>query len=148
MATTSALARNNPFQELETMRRMMDRMWAWPSTTAFTEGMIDNLPLDMYDQGNKLIIKAALPGVRSDDVSVTFDSGVLTIKGKTTQDKEIKDDDYHLREYTYSHYSRSVRLPVDCDADSIKAQFHDGMLKLTIPRKASKNVRRIEVEAK
>lgn len=148
MATLQTPARSAPTQSFDQMRRLMDRMMGWPSAGFSTDIYNDNLALDVYDKGNDLIVKAALPGVKPDDLSVTYLDGLLTIKGQVAEEMDVNEDNYRLREYQTTWYSRSVRLPHDVDGDHIKATFDDGMLRLTIPKKMSKAPKKIAVSSK
>jgi HSP20 family protein len=124
-------------RELEDMRRRMATMFRWPfvplAPTRLTTEMMWAPTVDMYEKDGALIIKAELPGVKKNDVSVTFDDGVLTIQGKREEEKEVKDAKYYARERFSGSFSRSFALPEGVDKDKIAAEFKDGVLEVRVP---------------
>jgi HSP20 family protein len=91
---------------------------------------------------------AELPGLDEKNIEVNLANGVLTIKGQKEEDKVEKKEDFHLRERRFGSFSRSVRVPDAVDVDKIEADFKNGVLKVTLPKKpeAQKPVKKIEVK--
>jgi HSP20 family protein len=140
-----------PF-EFDRIRREMDRLW-----DSFLEGRpirraeegLDWLPsLDVSETKNDLVIKAELPGMDSKDIDISLSNGFLTIKGEKKQEKEEKDENYHLIERGYGTFTRSVRLPREVQSDKITASFKNGVLRVTLPKseEAKKKEIKIKVE--
>ncbi len=121
------LMRWTPFAELQLMRDFLNT-GDWPAT----EG--SRLALNMYDKDDMLCVEAHLPGYNKDDVKVTVNDGILTIRADHEDDKEVKDDDYYLHETRYGMVSRSVRLPGTVDSTQAHATHKNGTLTITFPR--------------
>lgn len=81
-------------------------------------------------------ITLELPGVSEADIAVTAEGGSLVIKGEKKSEREEKTDSYYFSERQYGSFSRSFRLPADADEEAVAAVLKDGVLTITIPRKA------------
>ena len=145
----TALTRWDPYRELATMRSMMDRLMdedvfrlprLWERQNEF------GLALDVAEKSDAYIVKASVPGVAPEDVEITLSDNVLTIKGEMKEDKEIKEETYHLRERRFGQFTRSVTLPMPVNADKIEAVNENGVLTLTLPKAESTKPKKIEVK--
>lgn len=145
-----------PFRELmpfdfEQMRREMDRLWdsflERPRRKA-EEGGPWYPSLDVAETKNDMIIKAEIPGMDPKDIDISLSDGVLTIRGEKKQEREEKEEDYHLIERNYGSFSRSVQLPKGVQSDKITASYNNGVLKVTLPKseEAKKKEIKIKVE--
>jgi HSP20 family protein len=92
------------------------------------------------------VIKAEIPEVKKEDVKVTVDSGVLTIRGERKQEKEEKGKKFHRVERRYGSFTRSFTLPDNIDENTIKASFNEGMLNLQIPKTEEVKPKAIDVK--
>jgi len=92
-----------------------------------------------------LVIKAELPGVSKDDVSVEVHQNTLTLRGQRTHEAEVKQDKYHRVERSYGTFQRSFVLPTMVDQEKVQATFKDGVLELHLPRLESAKPRRIAI---
>lgn len=101
--------------------------------------------VDISEDANQYLIKAEIPEVKRDDVKVTVENGVLTLKGERLFDKEEKDTKYHRIERSYGTFMRSFTMPDDADADKVTAEFKDGVLHVKLPKSEAKKPRQIEV---
>src|SRR5687768_13304455 len=102
------LTRWNPFAELTSMRQAMDQLFDDRLFRPRWSGMGDGgdyLAVDMYQTDNDVVVKAALPGVKPEDVDITLTGDVLTIKGETKDEKEVKEENYFHREHRYGSFS-------------------------------------------
>jgi HSP20 family protein len=138
-------------RELATMRQMMDRVleddfFRFPSMWERNGGEVASLALDVAEKDDAYVVKASLPGVNPEDVDITLTDNVLTIRGETKDDKDIKQENYHLRERRFGTFVRSVTLPNAVDADKIEALNENGVLTLTLPKAESVKPRKIEVK--
>jgi HSP20 family protein len=140
-----------PF-EFEKMRRDMDRLW-----DSFFEGRSVRKAqeegewhpsLDVSETKGDLVVKAELPGIDPKDIDISVNEGVLTIKGEKRQEKEEKEEGYHLVERSYGSFTRSIRLPREIQNDKINASYKNGVLKITLPKseEAKKKEIKIKVE--
>ena len=146
----SNLIRWEPAREMMTLREAMDRLF----DDAFTRplSMAGNgwaVPaVDMYQTDNEVVVKAALPGMKADDVQLNVTGEVLTIKGEIKQKDELKEKAYHLREQRWGSFERSVILPTDVVADKAKADFENGILTITLPKAEEAKPKSISIKAK
>jgi HSP20 family protein len=129
--------------DLEEMRRQLSGHFRRPSfTTALMEMEIHWSPsVDAYEQDGEFIVKADLPGVKKEDITVSVDGRVLTIGGIRQEEKENKEARYYTTECFTGVFSRSFALPEGVDADKIQAQYRDGVLEIRIPLSAAKTAK-------
>lgn len=105
------------------------------------------LALDVVENEDAYTVKASLPGVSPDDVEILFEDKVLSIKGEVQAEEEAEGETYHIRERRSGSFSRSLRFPVDVDADAIEATYEHGVLTLSVPKAEAVKPKRIEVKA-
>jgi HSP20 family protein len=138
-----------PF-EFERMRREMDRLW-----DSFFEGKprrrgeerVEWLPsLDVSETKNEIVVKAEIPGIDPKDIDISLADGVLTIKGEKKQEKEEKDENYHLIERSYGSFTRSVQLPKEVKSDKISASYKNGLLRVTLPKSEETKKKEIKIK--
>jgi HSP20 family protein len=124
MATT--LTRWRPFAELELLRSRMDRL--------FDDAMGAWTPaIDVQRDDDKLIVRADVPGIKPDEITVEVDEGLLTLSGEHEETEEEKGTDFVRRERRYGSFRRAIALPRNVDADAITAVTQDGVLEVTVP---------------
>ena len=146
------LVRWQPFPEFRGLSRAMDRLFA-DSYAIPHRFQIDYrnalfTPIDMYQTEGEVVVKAALPGMKPEEVDITIADGRLNIKGETKAEDEANREDYLYREHRYGTFSRSVALPDGLDTDKAEAGFDDGILTLTIPKSGEAKPKQVEVKAK
>jgi len=125
-----------PFPEMVSLREAMDKLFEdsfiRPSRLMPLEGA--GPAIDMYQTDKEVVVKAALPGIKADEVDIhVTDDGVI-IKGERKQDKEVKRENYYYQEHRYGSFSRFVALPAGLETDKAEATMDDGILTLTIPK--------------
>jgi HSP20 family protein len=98
------------------------------------------------ETGKEVRISAELPGLDEKDVEVTVTNNMLTIKGEKKVEKEEEEGDYYHSERSYGYFDRTIALPQGIDADSAKAKFKKGVLKVTIPKKPEAQSSRRKIE--
>ncbi len=137
-------------KELEGLRREMDKLWEGFFGERALEPFEERWSpaLDLTETKNNLVVKAELPGIDHKDISIDLSGDILTVKGERKQEKEEKEENYHLVERRYGAFARSVRLPVKIQEDKIKASYKDGVLKIVLPKseEAKKKEIKIKVE--
>ena len=89
---------------------------------------------DISETEKEYVIRAELPAVKKDDVQVTLDNGIITIKGERKQQKEDKNERFHRVESFYGTFERSFTVPDNVNADGIKCESKDGVLAVHIPK--------------
>lgn len=132
------MTRWNPMAELRSMRNLWDSD-TWPFGN---DGQVD---LDVYDKDGKLYVEADLPGFTKDEVKVTVEEGMLTIRAEHKEEREVKEQAYYLKECKTGMMMRSVRLPSDVDTDKVDATQKDGHLTVTMPRMMGKTPKMVTV---
>lgn len=146
----TSITRWDPYRELATMRQVLDRFFEddfarFPSLwERRPEAM--SLALDVAEREDAFVVKASVPGVAPEDVEVTLTDNVLTIKGEMKADKEINEENYHLRERRFGAFVRSVTLPTAVEAEKIEAVNENGVLTLTLPKAEAIKPKKIEVK--
>ena len=148
-----AIVRWEPFRDLvgiqDRMNRLFDEAFRGVSRGASDEdwalGGSWAPAVDIYEQGGAIVLQAELPGVDSKDVDIRVENNTLTLRGQRQLDKEIKREDYHRVERAYGTFSRVFTLPTVVDTQSIKADFKDGMLRLTLPKREEAKPKQISI---
>ncbi len=142
--------RPSPFGELLSLRQAMDRLFeesyvrprgAWSSAS----GEAAPLALDVSTTTDALVVEAALPGVRPDDVEITVEDGTLTIRGSARNEGREQEGDVLVQEIRRGDVSRSLSLPSGLEPDKAEATFEDGILTLRIPRAEQVKPRQIRI---
>lgn len=145
------LTKWDPFQELEDMFGRYSKSLGWPRRGRHQEVMTsgDWAPrVDIAETDKEFTIKAEIPDVKKEDVKVSIDNGVLSIRGERKQEKEEKDKKFHRVERFYGSFTRSFTLPDNVDETKIEASFKDGMLNLKIPKTTASKPKAIDVKIK
>jgi HSP20 family protein len=147
-----AIERWQPFSELMSLRQAMDKLFedsfVRPSRFFSALGEATTPALDVYQTPNEVVVKAALPGVKPEDISIDITGETLTIRGEHKAEQEIKEKDYLYQERRYGAFSRSVALPSGLKPDKAEATMEDGVLTLTIPKAEEVKPKAIKVKAK
>ena len=148
----SNLVRWEPFRDLTDVRSAMDRMFyrgfTRPWRVVRWEFAEAQLPVDLYETDDAVIVTAALPGVKADDVHISVIGNTLTIKGETKDENEEKDQNYYRQERRFGGFQRVITLPVKVEVDKASATFEDGVLTLELPKAAEVKAQTIEIKAK
>ena len=145
----SSLIRWEPARDMMSLRDAMDRLFddAFTRPLSVREGW--SVPaIDMYQTDDEIVVKAALPGIKADEVQINITGEVLTLKGEVSHEEEKKEKAWHIREQRYGSFERSVALPTDVVADKAKAEFENGILTITLPKADEVKPRTITVKAK
>jgi HSP20 family protein len=103
------------------------------------------LNADVFDDANKLVVKLEVPGLTAEDIDISVVDNVLLIGGEKRFEREETKGDYRLLECAYGSFSRSIPLGYDVDADTAKATYDKGVLKITLEKKPHQRRRKIEV---
>jgi HSP20 family protein len=126
-----------PWSGLSTMRKEMDRLF-----DRFWEGDFPHLPslgewtpaLDVSETKDAVMVKAEVPGMEAQDIQLSLQDQVLTLKGEKKQEKEEKDEHYYRAERSYGAFVRTLRLPAPVDGSKVTASFKNGLLTVTLPK--------------
>lgn len=104
--------------------------------------------VDIYETENDLVLKADLPEVSQKDIDVRVENQTLTIAGERKFEKEDSTKGFHRIERAYGNFVRSFAVPNTFDTDKISAEFHNGVLTVTLPKKEAAKPRQVKVEVK
>lgn len=144
------LVKWDSFKELEDVSNRLNRIFSRP--VARTESNHEMLAVadwtpsvDISETDTAYLIKGEIPGVKKEDVRVTIEDGMITMRGERKLEKEDKGEKFHRIERSYGSFMRSFRMPDDADESNIKAEFKDGMISVTLPKSAKAKSKEIEV---
>jgi HSP20 family molecular chaperone IbpA len=126
------LTNRNPFAEFDSLFRSMERNLesAWRGATPG----LGTVPMDVYERPDAFYIRAAIPGAQEEDVELSIEKDVVTLKGAVRCDHMGEGTKVYLLETPYGGFTRSVRLPEGCDAGAAEARFDRGVLTVRIPK--------------
>jgi HSP20 family protein len=135
------------------MPRWMDEMLLdrWPPFAPmlrFAEELgIRAPPVDVYEEGDDIVVKAELPGMKKEEIEVDVTGDLVTLSGKKEKEEKIERKDYHRLERATGSFSRTVRLPAEVVLDKVTAAFKDGVLEVRAPKAHAEKVtaRKVEV---
>lgn len=142
------IIRWDPFRELLDMRRDWDRVFDNSFFRPLTTNGWHAPRVDMYQTNDDVVVEAAMPGIKAEDVDIQVTGDMLTIKAERKEEQERKDATYHMREQRYHAYARSLMLPTAVKADKAVAEVKDGVLHLTLPKAEEAKAKTITVKAK
>jgi HSP20 family protein len=104
--------------------------------------------VDVVENNDNYILRAELPGMNKDDVKITLENNLLTIRGEKKNESEKKEGNYHRVERSYGSFERSFTIPGTIKADHIDAQYKEGVLTLTLPKAEEAKLKLIDVKVK
>jgi HSP20 family protein len=145
------LTRFDPFNEMVTLRQAMDRLFedsfVAPVNWRSPQGEGVTPTLDVHQTGDEIVVTAALPGVKAEDVDITLTGQTLQIRGEFKSDENVERNQYLYRERRYGSFNRQLQLPVRVEGDKTEAHFEDGVLTLRIPKAEEVKPRQIQIKA-
>lgn len=146
-----AIIRWEPFRDLVSSQDRFDRLFTETFPRFFEEGEAPmgtwTPAVDIYESDHDLKIKAELPGVDPKDIEARVENGALYLKGERKFEKESKDENYHRVERSYGSFMRTFSLPASVDTEKVAAEYKDGVLTLTLPKKEEAKAKTIKVQA-
>ena len=131
----------NLFDEVDRMFNRSFPMARFETPTTF------GLALDVAENEAIYTVKASVPGINPDDVEITLEDNVLTIKGEMKSEEVQEGEKYHVRERRTGSFSRSIRFPVAVNAEAVVANYENGVLTLNIPKAEEVKPKRIAIKA-
>ena len=139
-----AIERWSPFANVHKFDEMFERLWnggARIPETAESWG----IPLDIQRTGDDIVVTASLPGVDKENVDVTIEDSVLTVRASVDEQAESKDGGFLLRERRTGSFYRAVHLPESVDAEKTSSTYKDGVLTIRLPKLEEKKARKVAV---
>lgn len=141
------LARWEPLTAMETLRNSIDRVFEdrfWPHI--WRQEGAEAFALNIYETGSEVVVKAALPGVRLEDVDITVEQGHLTIRARRGEQAEQENAHWLHHEFGAIEYTRSVMLPAGLKEEKGEATFENGVLTLKFPKEEEARPRQIKIK--
>ena len=146
------IVRWEPFRSLVALQERMNRLFD-ESARGYGRGQEEDWALgawapavDIYEQGNEVVLKAELPGVDLKDVDIRIENNVLTLKGERKFEGETNRENYHRVERSYGAFTRAFTLPSTVDTGNVKAEYKDGILRITLPKREEAKPKQIQVQ--
>lgn len=143
------LAPFRPLRDFVSLRDAMDTLFeeSFIPTLLTPDGGRDSFTADLYEKDDMFVIKAALPGMKAEDVKIDATANGVTIAGEYKGDEEVKKESYIRRERRYGSFYRSFTLPMEIDAAKTEASFENGVLTVKLPKGELAKPKHIAVKA-
>ncbi len=138
----------DPFRELRSLQDEMNRLFVSNFSRGSEEGFTSGTwspSVDIFENKENLVIEAELPGMKREDVDVSIENNVLTVRGERKFEKKDDGDNYHRVERSYGAFTRSFTLPQTVTAEGAKADFTNGVLRVELPKRAETKARKIKI---
>jgi HSP20 family protein len=154
----SWVVKRDPFGDLRTLQQDLNQAF---NTTfpvffnnlggKFEENLVSGKwtpQVDIYEDKNAIALEADLPGVKPEDVKISLENFKLTVSGERKFEHEENQNSWHRAERGYGSFTRSFSLPTSVNVDGVKAEFKNGVLRITLPKREEVKARQIQVEVK
>jgi HSP20 family protein len=143
-----AVTRWDPFRDLGILQDRMNRLFEdagrfrgeEPSATTSWSPAVD-----IYETANEIMVKAELPGVDRNDITLNLENNVLTLRGERKFEKETRQENYHRIERSYGGFSRAFSIPAIVEEEKIRAEYKDGILTIALPKKEQIKPKQIKI---
>lgn len=132
--------RVRPMDLVNEFERMFERPFDLPAQRAW------NVAVDVAENEDGYVVKASLPGINLDDLDITFEDNVLTLKGEMKLDENIQEENYVIQERRHGQFMRSIRFPAAVDSNKIEATYENGVLTLQVPKVEEVKPKHIKVK--
>ena len=133
----------------EAMNRLFEESFLRPGALTTGEDTGMNAPVDVYETEQNVVLKAAVPGVKPEDLDVSITGDVLTIKGEFKEEREQEQRRNYIRqERRYGSFCRQLTLPTAVDANKVSANFENGVLTLEMPKREEVKPKTVKITAK
>jgi HSP20 family protein len=144
-----SIVRYDPFRDLRTLQEEVNRLFSTNLTRGFGEEGIGRgawIPsVDIFENKDQIVLEAELPGMKREDFDLTIENNVITLRGERRFEKQDDTDNYHRVERSYGSFTRSFTLPQSVSADGATAEYANGVLRVTLPKREEAKSRRIQI---
>ncbi len=153
--TSKELVKVEPTREvslIDEFERMVEdffrRPFSWFPRLRMPEFEMVSPSVDIFEEGDEIVVKSELPGMKKDDIDIRLTEDSITISGEKKKEEKVERKDYYRLERSYGSFCRSFRLPTEIQIDKAKAQFKDGILEVRIPKseEAKKKEKKLLIE--
>jgi HSP20 family protein len=143
----TTIARLEPFRGLSTLQDQFNRLFNEQLRNHSEESALTTWApaVDIYETTNELVVKADLPEVNEKDIDVRVENNLLTIRGERKFEKSVSEENFLRVERTYGSFSRSFSLPNTVNAEKIGAEYKNGVLTVTLPKREESKPRQVKV---
>jgi HSP20 family protein len=143
----ASITRFEPFRGVSSLQNQINRLFSEAFDRSEEGSLTPWAPaVDIYETEQELVVKADLPGVKPEDLDIRVENNVLTIRGERKFEKKVSEDKYLRVERAYGSFSRSFSLASTVNAEAIKADYKDGVLALSIPKREEAKPKQIKVQ--
>lgn len=141
----------DPFREMRSLQDEVNRLFASQFSRGGDESDLMrgawSPQVDIFENQNEIVLEAELPGMKPEDVNISIENNVLTIRGERRFEKKDEGDNFHRVERSYGSFTRSFTLPPTVQSENANAEFENGVLRLTLAKREEAKPRRIEIKA-
>ncbi|HZQ91536.1 MAG TPA: Hsp20/alpha crystallin family protein [Terriglobales bacterium] len=149
-----AITRWDPFRELTSLQSQMNRLFQETSRGTAQQAGDEFLttgtfvpPVDIYETENNIVLKLEVPGIQEKDIDVRVQDHTLVVRGERKFEEEEKQENFHRIERSYGAFSRSFTLPNTVDTENVSATYENGVLNITLAKRAEAKPKQIKVNA-
>ena len=144
------IVRYDPFRDLRTLQEEVNRLFSSNLSRSFGDEGIGRgawaPSVDIYENKDQIVLEAELPGMKQEDFDLSIENNVITLRGERKFEKTDETDNYHRVERSYGSFTRSFTLPQSVSAEGATAEYSNGVLRVTLPKREETKARRIEVQ--
>jgi len=145
-----SIVRYDPFRDIRTLQDEVNRLFSTNMGRFFNdEGIARGAwspNVDIFENKDQIVIEAELPGMNREDFDLSVENNVLTLHGERRFEKKEETDNYHRVERSYGSFSRSFTLPQTVSAEGANAEFRNGVLRVTLPKREEVKARKIQIK--
>ena len=143
------ITRYDPLREFVTLQDRMSRLFRDPRGSDGPEEALTSTafvpPVDVYEDEHSVTLKIEVPGIEEKDIDVRIENNTLTVHGERKFETEEKEENYRRVERQYGSFTRTFTLPPTVDGEKVSANYDQGVLKITLPKKAEAKPKQIKV---
>ena len=145
-----SIVRYDPFRDLRSLQEEVNRLFTGNMARSFDEEGIArgswSPSVDIYENKDQIVLEAELPGMKREDFDLSVANNTITLRGERHFEKKDDSDNYHRVERAYGSFTRSFTLPNTVTAEGATAEYTNGVLRVTLPKREDTKARRIEIK--
>ncbi|HWR16929.1 MAG TPA: Hsp20/alpha crystallin family protein [Terriglobales bacterium] len=145
---SSMITRWDPFRELAQLQDRVNRLFQETGVGGREEGISTASfvpPVDIYETEQNIVLKMEVPGVEQKDLDIRIENNTITVRGERKFEKEVKEENFHRVERRYGSFQRSFSLPNTVNTEQVSADYDNGVLKITLAKRAEAKPKQIKV---
>src|ERR671938_387460 len=144
-----SIVRYDPFRDLRGLQDEVNRLFSTNLSRVFGDEEIArgawSPSVDIYENKDQIVLEAELPGMSREDFDLSIENNVITLRGERRFEKKDESDNYHRVERSYGSFTRSFTLPPTVSPENVTAEYKNGVLRVTLPKREEVKARRIEI---